>query len=93
MEECGKDILIFGYVFLMLSGEIIKELILVFDMGFCLFCGNGDYGVNLQVMLVELIINFDESICIMLWGNIKVVIDFEIWQFVIMEDVMIIVEG
>ncbi|MFW2542178.1 hypothetical protein ACN2XU_06020 [Primorskyibacter sp. 2E107] len=90
--EAPQTVTISGYAAPALPGDLVKELMLVADMGTCPFCGSLDHGAALMVTLAEPIASLDESRRITLQGTLKRVTDPETWQAVVMEDATILAD-
>ncbi|WP_425098817.1 hypothetical protein [Tropicibacter sp. S64] len=92
LGEDPQVVTITGYAAPALPGDMVRELMLVADMGSCPFCGSPDHGAALMVTLAEPVAFTDETRRLTLRGTLKRVEDPETWQAVVLEDAAILPE-
>ena len=68
------------------TDEAGKSFLLVSDIAECPYCGSGDHGVTVNVVMAEALPGIEESTRIVLRGNLQPVHDTETWQSVILSD-------
>jgi hypothetical protein len=86
LENGIEDLTITGYAMPLTPGDMIRELILVSDMGTCPLCGNPDHGTSLQVTLAEPLANFEDGARITFRGKLSAVTDSTTWQSAVLEN-------
>jgi len=86
LRDGVRDFRITGYAVPLTPGEDVTELILVSDMGLCPFCGSGEPGASLQVLLDEPIVGLEEGARISLVGDLAMVTDPMTWQATVLRN-------
>ncbi len=81
-----------GYATPALPGDMVRELLLVSDMGLCPLCGSADHGATLVVSLADEIPVIDDSSRITLRGTLSPVTDPETWQSVVLKNATIVTQ-
>ncbi|MEM5475979.1 hypothetical protein [Pacificibacter sp. AS14] len=86
LEDGIEELTITGYAMPLTPGNLIRELILVSDMGTCPLCGSPDHGTSLQVTLAQPLANFEDGARITLRGKLSAVTDTTTWQSAVLEN-------
>lgn len=81
-----QEFRITGYAVPLTPGENVTGLLLVSDMGLCPFCGSGEHGGSLEVLLDEPMIGLEEGARISLVGNLEMVDDPMTWQTAVLRN-------
>ena len=90
LEDGIQELTITGYAMPLTPGDIIRELLLVSDMGTCPFCGSGDHGTSLKVTLAEPLTTLEDGARITLKGALSAVRDTTTWQSAVLENAVLV---
>ncbi|MFT6168538.1 MAG: hypothetical protein ACJAR9_000648 [Celeribacter sp.] len=90
LDDGIQELTITGYAMPLTPGSVIRELLLVSDMGTCPFCGSGDHGTSLKVTLAEPLSDFEDGARITLKGALTAVRDTTTWQSAVLENAILV---
>jgi regulator of protease activity HflC (stomatin/prohibitin superfamily) len=90
LDDGIQELTITGYAMPLTPGSVIRELLLVSDMGTCPFCGSGDHGTSLKVTLAEPLNDFEDGARITLKGALTAVRDTTTWQSAVLKNAILV---